>query len=199
MKNLWIIFLVFFLTACAIAPKQISENKSLQQRQKQLAEIKKFSINGQFSLVAPNTQVTGNLIWKQCDQNYQIQLFGPFGMGHVRIVGNQNQVMLQDSRNRKFTASNPETLMQQQLGWALPLTELQYWVKGQAASQLPSEHQVDNQSHLIELKQQNWIINYQNFQTVNHVDLPIKIRMQQGQVFSKMVIDEWKINLCEID
>src|SRR4029077_9726004 len=105
--------------------------------------------------------------------------------------------------------SEPELLMQQQLGWSVPLRALRYWVRaeaapGQTAALAGPAQQPDT------LQQFGWQVNYlgyhqtQGHQTQGHqtdtnqtsaITLPAKLRLDDGHgLQATLIINEWLLS-----
>lgn len=189
-----ILFLCFLLTACATMPaKQAARNQNLTwpQRQAQLQTIKDWQLTGALAYRTPNGGQSASLVWHQAQKKYQINVFGPLGVGRTNLQGilNKNVVLTRDGKT--FTARTPEVLMQQQLGWHLPISNLYYWVRGLPAPDITKSIQFDEFHHITNLIQQGWTISYERYTAVNGIDLPSKFTLQHGNLIVKVVISKW--------
>lgn len=185
--------------ACATMParqKALNQNLSWAQRQQQLATITAWQIKGSIGGHTPRQGFSANVVWRQRqDKRYQITIFGPLGVGMTRLDGNASAVTLTNANNQTFSASKPEQLIQQQLGWSLPVSNLYYWIRGLPAPGNVEISKFDAYHHLIELKQQGWQINYRQYAGVDgKVDLPVKLSMRYGDLDLRLVISQWLIN-----
>jgi outer membrane lipoprotein LolB len=190
-----IVLISCLLEACATLPApQQPYNQSLNwtARQKQLGKITTWNIKGAVAIRSPQKNFSATMNWKQRRSNYQISLFGPLGIGAVNISGRSGKVTLQTSDKQTFTAKNPETLLQKQLGWTLPVSSLYYWIRGLPVPKIPATKQFDGYSHLVKLQQQGWQIRYLRYSGINHVDLPSKIFLNYPKLSLKIVISSWE-------
>ena len=115
----------------------------------------------------------------------------------LQLVGNDKQVTLWESSTNSVSAPTPEALLQERLGWTLPISNLVYWIRGvpapaSAATQVNSL-QLDTYNHLLHLQQQGWDIQYVSFQIVNNIDLPRIIYLQTQGLKIKIVIKKWEM------
>lgn len=188
------LFLCFLLTACATMPaKQAARNENLTwpQRQAQLQTINEWHLTGALAYRTPKEGQSASLVWQQTQKQYQINVFGPLGVGRISLLGTlgKNVVLTRDGKT--FTAHTPEALMQQQLGWHLPISNLYYWVRGLPAPGITKSVQFDAFHHITNLVQQGWIISYERYTAVNGTDLPSKFTLQHGNLTVKVVISQW--------
>jgi len=194
------LFLLFTLalSACSTLPKpqQISTTTpsiNWSQRQAKLAAIKYFQIDGAVAIKTPQKAFSANLHWQQMSaQNYIVNLFGPLGMGAVTIKGQPGLVTLQDSQ-QIYQAASPEQLLENNMDWELPITNLYYWVRGLPAPGLQAKIQLDKANHLILLQQQGWTITYLAYTQVSYLELPSKILLSNHYLSVRVVIGMWQL------
>jgi len=58
---------------------------------------------------------------------------------------------------------------------------------------MPYKAKFDGYNHLLLLQQQNWQIEYADFQAIKHIDLPTKILLINPTLRVKIVIKRWTI------
>lgn len=195
MKKLLLIILCACLTACATMPAKqgpLNHRMSWQARQKQVQPIQHWTINGAMGITMPNYSQAASMVWQQQVRDYQISLFGPFGVGRTTLAGSPTGVTLLVA-GKQYQAKTAESLMQQVLGWQLPVTNLYYWVRGIPAPNSQAIKSFDAYHHLTELKQPGWQILYQRYTAIKGIDLPSKILLKRGQLQVKFVIASWKL------
>ena len=186
--------LLFLLASCATVPIQnepLNQNISWNTRQSQLNSITEWKLQGAVALATAHGGQNASMTWQQDNGDYQIDLFGPLGVGHTTLKGNANSVVL--LANGKTTQANsPEMLMQAVLGWQLPISHLYYWVRGIPAPNLAKTMTFDPYHHLMTLSQQGWTIQYQRYSNVQGIDVPTKILLKNGEVRAVIVISDWE-------
>ncbi|HVV68093.1 MAG TPA: lipoprotein insertase outer membrane protein LolB [Gammaproteobacteria bacterium] len=165
---------------------------SWPQRYSQLSDINHFSVLGSASITHQNKTDLASLSWTQHESaNYVLALYGPLSLGHLSITGRPGLVTLQQSGKPTVSAKSAEALMQQQLGWQMPVTNLYYWVRGLAAPGATADFKFDKQNHIVAMTQNGWTINYLGFMQVNHVDLPQKITLSNPNLRATLAIRQW--------
>lgn len=170
----------------------LNQRMSWQARQHQLHPIQHWTINGAMGINMPNYAQAASMVWQQQARDYQVSLFGPFGVGRTTLTGTPTAVTLLAS-GKQYKAKTPEKLMQEVLGWQLPVTNLYFWVRGLPAPNSPATTTFDAFHHLTELKQQGWKILYLRYTAIKGVDLPSKLVLQHGQLQVKFVIAKWQL------
>mgnify|MGYP001608112043 CR=1 FL=1 len=198
MKTLKIIFLsilVAMLAACATMPASQSaynQKMSWQARSNQLKKIKQWTIQGAVAIQRSNQAESAYLTWQQHNNNYTLHLFGPLGMGAVNITGQPGQFTLKNAQGQILQAKSPESLIQQEMGWTLPVSNLYYWVRGLPVPNLKATKQFDEYHHLIKLNQEGWQINYLQYTGIKGIDLPSKLTLKNPKLSLRLVINQWR-------
>src|SRR5205814_3881096 len=117
------LILTFFLSGCASFLQQpVQANKSVNhylpwaQRKAQLNTLQNWQANGNIAIHAKKgSGANASFSWEQIQRNYQLRLFGPFGIQSILLSGNPQQVTLY-ARNQVVSADNAESLLAQQTG-----------------------------------------------------------------------------------
>lgn len=174
-------------------PGALNHLMSWPARQKQLRTIQHWQLNGAIAIKTAQQGQTASLSWQQLSrQNYHISLYGPLGAGRVTLTGHKDGVRLL-ANNKLYQAKTPEALMQEMLGWQLPVGNLYYWVRGLPAPSLQAQVRFDSYHHLSRLQQQGWTVTYQRYTGVGHFDLPSLLTLQRQDLTVKIVISQWQL------
>lgn len=162
-------------------------------RKVNLAEKTRWNIQGAVSIQSRGKTQMGSFTWEQIGQRYAINIYGPLNLGCIGIAGLPGKVTL-NKPTGSYSAPTAESLMLQQLGWYLPISNMYYWVRGLPAPGAVAKQLRDEYGHLALLQQQGWRIRFQAFQSHGNADLPRKILMDNQQLHVKLVINNWDIS-----
>ena len=179
------------LSACA--PKKLGSNfRPILPvvRQTQLTAVNDWQLVGSFSLRQAQQSIVANYQWQQRDSRYDLHINSALNLFSIKIVGEPGQVNLWRSATNRVEASSPETLMQQELGWQLPLSKLQYWIRGLPAPGSYEAH-YDQWGHIEVLEQDGWIIHYAHYVSYGSNDLPTLLRLEDGNWSAKILVKRW--------
>jgi outer membrane lipoprotein LolB len=164
------------------------------QRQAQLLAINSWTAQGNLAVHTDQKGWNASFNWQQQGGDYTLALFGPLGSNRVQLSGNPQQVVLQTG-SQTYSAATPEELVQQRLGWEIPVTNLYYWLRGAAAPNVRAARKsYDTNNHLVQLDQQGWHIVYLRYLSVNGVDLPSRILLSNARMQANIIITGWNIN-----
>jgi outer membrane lipoprotein LolB len=156
-----------------------------------LSRLQDWKLQGVIGIRTAQETLSASLNWDQQGQNYTIALFGPLGTYSFSLVGIPHRVQLTLSDGRHFIAKNPETLLMEQAGWRLPVSNLYYWIRGLPTPNSAARYHFDAFQRLIQLEQANWSIHYLRYASFNGIDLPTKIILDHPGIDVKIVISQW--------
>jgi len=173
---------------CALVSFRGPSQAAWEARQALLKQIDTFTLKARISagLLAP----TGNLVWRQDKDAYDLRIAGPFGIGAMSISGAKGRVEVQTSRER-LTGKDPEDVLYDRLGWEFPVMHLRSWVVGLPAPGSKADIELDGEGRIETLKQDGWKLAYDEYVSNGRVDLPRKLVLSNPDVKIKVVVDEW--------
>ncbi len=188
--------LALLLSGCAqqlTAPKTPLPTYTWSQRLAVLSKIHSWNLKGAISIRDSKGANMGSFTWRQKNAAYHISISGPLGIGGIKITGGPGKVTLRKSAKEVYTASNPEQLMQQRLGWQFPLRNLTYWVRGIPAPGIPAQKKMGANMQLVALKQQGWQINFSRYQRIGNITLPSKLDLFNARLQVRIIIKNWTL------
>lgn len=158
----------------------------------QLSSLDGWQINGKVGIRAPKDSGSGTLFWLQRQDYYDIRLSGPLGRGAARLTGRPGAVSLEVANQGRFEAKDPETLLEAQLGWKLPVSHLVWWVRGLPAPDTRSRLTLDGDSRLANLDQDGWQVEYLSYVEQNGYWLPERIKLHGQDLDVTVVVKDWQ-------
>ena len=167
-RHLIVFSLIALLAGCAgLGPRESVQGQGnaaqWNQHKQQLSHLDGWQISGKVGIRAPKDSGSGTLFWLQRQDYYDIRLSGPLGRGAARLTGRPGQVALEVANQGRYEAPDPETLLQDQLGWKLPVSHLVWWVRGLPAPDSKSRLTLDGDSRLANLEQDGWQVEYLSY------------------------------------
>lgn len=165
---------------------------SWQAHKQQITPLDAWQINGKLGIRSEHESGSAILFWLQRQDYFDIHLSGPLGQGSTRLTGRQGAVSLEIANRGTFTATTAEALMQQQLGWSLPVENLLWWVRGLPAPHSKSRVQLNSNSLLSTLEQDQWLVEYLSYRNENGLPLPERIKLTGAGLNITLVIKQWQ-------
>lgn len=164
-------------------------------RQAELAKIKYWRMSGSFSVRQANHGAEiANFTWWQSDRTYRISILSALDLYRVDIYRMNNIVKLWKNGTLSLTAHSPEELLEEALGWSLPISNLRYWILGMPAPQKHGTFYVkyDGFGHLKDLKQDGWTLHFDSYKRqLNAPDFPKEIILTHENLTVKIVMKQW--------
>ncbi|MCM2970969.1 lipoprotein insertase outer membrane protein LolB [Larsenimonas suaedae] len=194
MRRLMVIAAFALIAGCATqapGPNGTRHIGDWKSQQTQIEALDAWTLMGKVALSAPDTHQSANLDWTQAGTHYRMLLTGPFGAGRTTLDGEPGNVSLSNSEGT-FSAPSPEALMQSRLGWSLPVSALDHWVKAEPAPHSDSNIERDELGFPKTLEQDGWTITYSKWTNVDSLWLPGRISMIQGELRVVMIVTKWQ-------
>lgn len=197
MRNLLIYAVALLLAGCAgLAPQETVEGpgnpEDWNAHKTRISEIDGWQINGKIGIRAPQDSGSGTLFWLQRQDYFDIRLSGPLGRGATRLTGRPDAVALEVAGQGRFEADSPEALVETQLGWRLPVSNLLWWVRGLPAPGSRSRIAIDADGRLASLQQDDWDVQYLSYADEDGYALPTRIKLAGRDLQITLVIKDWQ-------
>ncbi len=187
---------VAMLTACATRPIVTDQQRSQAWKvhQQTLVGLEHWSFSARLAVKDKvEDSWSASLRWQQGGDSYDIRLSGAFGQGAVRLFGHTGYAVIETADHAALTATSAELLMEEQLGWSVPVRGLKYWLVGLPEPSLITRQRLDAFGRLSELEQSGWQVRYSNYQRVDGLELPRKLELENARLRARLVIDRWQL------
>jgi outer membrane lipoprotein LolB len=209
-RGLGLLGLAVFVAGCATAPPPLPpvENPAAtwQARQAVLAPVQAWKIQGRLAVQADDKGWQASVYWMRDGERQRIDLAGPLGRGHLRLVQDSHGAELRDADQRTWRAQNAEDLLYRITGWRVPLDGLNYWVLGLPMPGGAASEELDGQGRLKTLVQSGWDIRFLEYARYGSLDLPSKLFIKRQDPVStanpardttlevRLIIEHWNLN-----
>lgn len=196
-RNLALLISIALLAACSNLHQRETlelggDTQAWQVHRQSVEPLQAWLINGKLGVRAPQESGSGTLYWEQEGERYDIRLSGPLGRGATQLQGDNRGIVLDIAGQPTLYADSAEELLEQQIGWRLPVEHLLWWVRGLPAPDSPSRLQLDTESRLARLNQSGWTIEYSRYQTVGDLQLPQRMQLSGHDVLLTLVVTNWE-------
>jgi outer membrane lipoprotein LolB len=185
---------ILLLSACAVVPVNDPARLHLWQlRQAELQSLSVWRLDGRSAIKSQHGSGELVLNWSQDGERFDIRLMSFLGQQQARlqgIHGGMTELLRQDQP--PVRANNEQAMMQEALGWSLPLAGLRYWVLGIGQPDMEPRKALDALGRPIWLEWHGWHVDYQSYQTVDGRSLPRKLRLKHDDLVVRLVLDKWQ-------
>ena len=190
------IFLV--VAGCAsvpsFSPPSEESLRVFQQRERLLEKIHSWELSGRVAVQSSHGAWNGNLHWVKTPGSFDIRLSTPLGQSVFLLHDDRHETVLHLSDGATYYDDNAENILDKQLGWRLPINNLQYWILGRFAPNTKHSLLLNEHGFLEQLRQSGWDVQIKRYTHIDDVDLPSKMFFGNGSINVRLVIDEWAVN-----
>lgn len=181
------------ISACAAPRMDAPVNENWQARRNVLAAITTWEFTGRIGVRDEQEAHSSRIRWRQQDNDYVINLWGTLNAGATEITGSPKLVTLQQEGKAALVAATPEELVEEQLGYELPVSQLSYWIKGIPAPGSFGAPSFNEENHLIALQQDGWTVQYMAYTNYDTESLPTRIRIEKAPLRLDFVRLDWTL------
>jgi outer membrane lipoprotein LolB len=155
--------------------------------------LTRWDLNGRIAIETSEDGFNAVMKWAQDGDSYSIRIIAPFGQGTYELRGDGRKVIMQTAENKIFSAASPELLMQETLGWSMPVKGLQYWVRGIPDPDLPMESiDINESGHMTGLRQGDWDILVKAYREIDDLGFPVKLFMSNERLRIRLAVQQWR-------
>ncbi len=182
---------ILLMSACASFLPQ-GGSDALQDS---LNDVQHWQVRGKMSVITPDDSATGYMDWKQNQREFDLYIAGPLGQGATRLTGDKGSAALTlPGWDEPRHAESPEELMLLYLGWNFPVSDIRYWVKGQASPNGNANTEYDESGLLSRMEQYGWTITYKRYSNRNGYWLPGLVKVSGHDFRFTFSIREWTLH-----
>ena len=191
-KLLLSILIALTLNACRWAmPDDAPDGTWVSQRQDLFAELEEWRVHGRLAI--SNGEDGGSAGFVLHDNHAEeLRLNLSATGGRWRLLATADGAELEGSRIPLRRALSPEPLIEEALGWYLPVTLMRDWIRGLPAPAGARLLFGENGS-LKALQHSEWNIEYQRFREVDGFWLPQKIVAKNGPYRVTLLVLGWRL------
>ena len=173
-----------------------SLRQSLWAEQQALAaEVTQWNLYARAALRLEGESYNLGIRWqRQQNGRFTMLLDAHFGQGVMRIDAlGPEEFRLRLADGQLFVNNTVEALMVDVVGWSLPISGLDYWIRGLPFPGDDYRHRLDSTGRAKSIRQAGWDIAYLDyFAEVDEPPLPRKLTLASEEVTLKLVIERWQ-------
>ena len=166
------------LVGCSSMAPPAVENTIWTVQQHRLQALDSWQLRGRVNVRYYDQSHTPRMLWQQNGSSFSLRLWGTFNTGNTVIEGQPGAVTLRQG-DTTVRADSPEQLILQQLGYELPVSRLQYWIRGLAEPAMAAEYEFSETNHPARLRQDGWVIDYSDLRQYGELSLPRQVEVSR--------------------
>lgn len=192
----WLVLMLFVLTACSgvgVKEPVADQQAAYRERAEKLAGITNWGFVGKISLDDGEQGGSGRLQWNVEQHNSVLDFHGAMGRGAWHLEIGPEGALLREANGFEQTAPGINTLIQDRMGWPIPVDALQWWVRGLAAPGDSDIEELDTGGLLEHLEQFGWSVDFNRYSTDSGVALPVRLDARRDDYRVKLAIGSWSV------
>ncbi len=190
--------------ACALlmaACSSVPTGQSAQAERAVLYEAKfaafeksdRWALKGRLAVNDGEEGGSGHLDWRKSGQTSSMNFRGALGRGAWQLTLDEKGAVLKWADGTVDHADTVGELIEQRLGWAIPVDALAWWVRGLAAPGDWDLRQLDRYGNLEMLSQLGWEIEYGRYRDIDGLSMPVKLTACRHSYTVKLAIQDWDL------
>lgn len=145
------------------------------ERSKQVNKQASWRYSAKVGVTTPDIKEQANLIWEFRDQVNHVRLFGPLGVGAIKLEFDDYGVVLSESSGVQHRGKTAEALLTKFVGWPIPIDALSSWMFVLPAEGSAFRYTLDEVQQVKLLEQLGWRIEYSSYKQYGSRLMPRKI------------------------
>jgi len=182
------ITLALLLGGCAAFKQAPTEPRPAQ------SDSVPFALNGRISIKHLDKRDSAGLRWVHQAQTDEILLLNPLGQTAARVYSDtrlESRMATLDDGNKHYKNTDAESLMEEVMGWHLPLSDLHLWVLGLPAVDGSAQIERDAKGRVSVLHKDNWEVTYLEYADDKVDALPRRMKLNHEDLQVTLLLDEW--------
>ena len=193
-----LLLLLLVLNACTgvvVKEPDPAAKEAYQNRAEILAGIPSWSLVGRISLDDGEQGGSGKLQWLVEPGNSELDFHGAMGRGAWHLQFGPEGAVLREANGDEQTAPGVSALIQDRMGWSIPVDALQWWVRGLTAPGSIENEKFDHDGLLVSLDQFGWNVEFSRYQSTGGMELPAKLNARRENYRVKLSISRWRMDV----
>jgi outer membrane lipoprotein LolB len=157
-----------------------------------IARAAPFDVLGRVLVNYDGRGLTAHVRWLHAQDADEIWLMTPTGQALAHVREDAEGAVITTADQTQYRAARVEALTRRALGWELPISRLQYWVRAMPAPGGPAEiTERDAAGKIRTLAQDGWRIAYDYYPSGQNDGLPRRLEVVGAAQTLRLVIDTW--------
>lgn len=158
-----------------------------------LYTLQSWRMDGRIGVQTTADAWQANLFWEHDPDQDRLRITGPLSQGMVSIVLQKDLIYINEGHGETRLSRDPDALLRERLGFAVPLSSLRYWMLGvpdPALAYTPVRGETGGPEGF---QQSGWAVQLDRYMDAGSHAVPQKLRVQGSGVKLKIIADHWEI------
>lgn len=197
MKLLAAVVACLLLASCStrqiVSTDREAAQFAYQQRAASLGAISSWDMAGKLSVDDGDDGGSGKLSWKVRNESSLMNFRGALGRGAWQLDSRPGFAELQKSDGTITQASTVSDLLENEIGWHIPVNSLKWWALGVSAPGDTELLDLDSDGRVLAMQQDGWNISFDRYRQFDGVELPGRMDAVRGRYRVKMAVSKWTL------
>ncbi len=159
-----------------------------------VAALDDWRLAGKLAVQRDDEGVSATLEWREQGDRFDLRLVAPLNGGTFQLSGAPGRVALATPEGEVFVAASAGDLVEQHLGWRLPVEGARWWVRGIPAPGSAATQEVfDAQGRWTDFAQDGWRISILDYLEDQQPHLPRKLFLARDTLKVRVVVKRWEL------
>ena len=197
-RTTFLVLVLVTVSACSrygnLADDSLRQSLWVEQ-QAAAAEVTQWQLYARAGLQLEGDFYNIGIRWQRHENGrFMMLLEAPFGQGVLRIDAlGPGKFRLRLPDGQLFVNTTVEALMDDVVGWSLPFSGLDYWVRGLPYPDDDYRLRLNSAGRAQSIRQDGWDIAYLDYLAeADEPTLPRKLKLTNDKVTLKLVIERWQ-------
>lgn len=155
------------------------------------AAVSEFRVAGRLAVSDGRDGGSAGFLWIQRGDRFDVELRQPVSQRLWRLHGDQHGAVLEGADDGPRRAASAEALLDDVLGWRVPVAALVHWVRARTGSGPVQASERDRSGRLRWLEQDGWRVDYRAY--LDDGPWPQRIHARQADYSVRMNIQDWAV------
>lgn len=162
-------------------------------REQALSVHGSWKLSGRLAVSSGQDGGSGSLQWSRDGDSFRFDVHAPVTGKTWTLTGDRQHAELSGLGDQPIAGDDASVLLTQELGWYVPLSELDYWVRGMRA---PGDADLTLRSDglPLQIKQAGWKVEYLDYDASLNPPMPRKLFAERGPQRVHLVIQQWTLH-----
>lgn len=188
-----LLMFVAWLPGCALFRAEPPGPPMSDEATQALYALKSWRLEGRLGVQTAEDAWQANLFWEHEAGQDRLRVSGPLSQGMVSIVVQKDLIYVNEGNGVTELSRDPEAMLRQRLGFAVPLGSLRYWILGVPDPERAYAAVPGGKGEPDGFRQAGWTVRVDRFMEVGTRWLPQKLLVQGAGVKLKIIGDNWEI------
>lgn len=157
-----------------------------------LEKLERYNLNGRVAVAANGQGFSASLRYQQLPRGSNLALDGPLGIGGLRVSLDGDDLEIETSRGEKLDGDAARAELERRLGFALPLSELRWWLLGIPAPGEASVNQDGGSGEIHDFTQSGWRVSINTRAAGLGFSLPQRLTAERDGARLKLLVERWQ-------